>query len=35
MVSMEKEIKDILKNGESSSVEFKEVFVSPQTLAVL
>jgi len=30
---MEKEIKNILKNGESSFVEFKEVSVSPQTLA--
>jgi hypothetical protein len=32
---MEKEIKDILKNGESSFVELKEVSVSPRTLAVL
>ena len=35
MVSIEKEIKDILKDGESAFVEFKESAVSPQTLTVL
>jgi ATP-dependent DNA helicase RecG len=30
---MEKEIRNILENGENSFVEFKEVAVSPQTLS--
>lgn len=32
-IGIEKEIKNILENGESSFVEFKEVSVSPQTLS--
>ncbi len=32
-IGIEKEIKNLLENGESSFVEFKEVSVSPQTLS--